>query len=460
MSHYDWYVLQVCKKFLDPDIFCEYDLADHPPGARRDAATCLFSIVKNTRLLIISFRGLLDARINRVLGFTFRATILRQSVFSPSEDWNGDINLSHTQLKKTALNERHRALGGRMIDFGGWDMPIQYPAGTIEEHLAVRTAAGIFDVSHMGEIEISGPGALELVQYVTSNDASKLADDQIQYTALTTLEGTFVDDILVHRFGSEHYFLCVNASNTDKDFDWIRSHAGGFDARVENISANYTQLAVQGPRAIEIIQTLTPVDLNSIRYYWFQRGVLDGIPAIIARTGYTGEDGVELYFDPAESGRIWDRILEAGKPHGLLPCGLAARNTLRLESKMALYGNDIDDTTTVLEADLGWICKLGKGDFIGRDALAAQKEQGLKRKLIGFEVIDKGIARDHNPIYIDGKECGIVTSGSPAPYLKKNIGMAYLPIERTSIGARFEIDVRGRRLTAEVVQTPFYKRVK
>ncbi len=347
-----------------------------------------------------------------------------------------------------------------MIDFGGWDMPIQYPAGTIEEHLAVRRAAGIFDVSHMGEIEISGPGALELVQHVTSNDASKLSDDQIQYTALTTPEGTFVDDILVHRFGAEDYFLCVNASNTDKDFDWIRSHAGGFDARVENVSANYTQLAVQGPRAIEIIQTLTPVDLNSISYYWFRRGDLEGIPAIIARTGYTGEDGVELYFDPAESERIWDRVLEAGKPHGLLPCGLAARNTLRLEAKMALYGNDIDDTTTVLEADLGWICKLGKGDFIGRDALAAQKELGLKRKLIGFEVIDRGIARDHNPIYIDGEEHGMVTSGSPAPYLKKNIGLAYLPIERTAVGTRFEIDVRGRRLTAEVVPTPFYKRVR
>ncbi len=367
--------------------------------------------------------------------------------------------MSKTQLKMTALNEAHRALGGRMIDFGGWDMPVQY-AGTIEEHMAVRTSAGIFDVSHMGELEIEGPQALELVQHVTSNDASKLADGQIQYTGLTTPEGTFVDDILVHRFSADHYFLCVNASNTDKDFEWIRGHSAGYDARLENVSSKYTQLAIQGPRAIEIVQKLTDVDLNSINYYWFARGIVDHVPAIIARTGYTGEDGCEIYFDPAESERIWNRLIEAGKPHGLQPCGLAARNTLRLEAKMALYGNDIDDTTTVLEADLGWICKLGKGDFIGRDALAAQKERGLTRKLVGFEVIDKGIARDHNPIYINGEQCGMVTSGSPGPYLKKNIGLAYLPIDQTAVGTRFEIDVRGRRLAAEVVPTPFYKRAK
>lgn len=345
-----------------------------------------------------------------------------------------------------------------MIDFGGWDMPVQYKAGTIEEHMAVRTAAGIFDVSHMGEIVIEGAGALDLVQHVTSNDASKLADGQIQYSGLTTPAGTFVDDILVHRFGADRYFLCVNASNTDKDFEWILSHAGGFDAEVRNVSAEYTQLAIQGPRAIEIMQTLTGVDLGSIKYYWFTEGKIDGVPAIIARTGYTGEDGVEIYFDPAESERIWKKILDTGAPAGLTPCGLAARNTLRLEAKMALYGNDIDDTTTVLEADLGWIFKPGKGDFIGRDALVAQKQSGLTRKLVGFEVIDKGIARDHNPVYIDGEESGMVTSGSPAPFLKKNIGLAYLPIDRTSIGSRFEIDVRGRRLAAEVVPTPFYKR--
>jgi aminomethyltransferase len=365
-----------------------------------------------------------------------------------------------SQLKKTALNDAHRTLGGRMIDFGGWDMPVQYTAGTIEEHMAVRSAVGLFDVSHMGEIEIRGPQALDLIQSLTTNDASALNDGQAQYSALTYPEGTFVDDILVHRFGPDHYFLCVNASNADKDFDWIRSHAGGFDVEPANVSASYTQLAIQGPKAIETLQPLTDVQLDAIKYYWFTSGNVDGIPAIIARTGYTGEDGFEIYFDPNESNRIWNRILESGRPRGILPCGLAARNTLRLEAKMALYGNDIDSTTTVLEADLGWICKLKKGDFIGRDRLLHQKEEGLTRKLVGFEMTDKGIARDHYPVFIDDREAGIVTSGSFAPYLKRSIGLAYLPIEHTSVGRAFEVDVRGRRLKAQVAQTPFYKRSK
>ncbi len=363
-----------------------------------------------------------------------------------------------SQLKKTALNDAHRRSGGRMIDFGGWDMPVQYTAGTIEEHMAVRTAVGLFDVSHMGELEIKGPQALDLVQHLTTNDASKLSDGQAQYSALTYPEGTFVDDILVHRFAPDHYFLCVNASNADKDYEWIREHAGDFDAESSNVSPNYTQLAIQGPKALEVLQPLTGVELAAIKYYWFTRGDVEGVPAIIARTGYTGEDGFEIYFEPNESDRIWNRILESGKPHGILPCGLAARNTLRLEAKMALYGNDIDDTTTVYEADLGWICKLNKGEFIGRDRLARQKEEGMTRKLIGFEVTDKGIARDHYPILINGEEAGMVTSGSHAPYLKKNIGLGYLPIEQSGIGSEFEVDVRGRRLAAQVVQTPFYKR--
>lgn len=365
--------------------------------------------------------------------------------------------MSSTQLKKTALNEAHRKQGGKMVDFGGWDMPVQY-SGTIAEHMAVRTAAGIFDVSHMGEIEIKGPQSLALVQHLTSNDASKLADGQIQYSGLMMPAGTFVDDILVHRFGPEHYFLCVNASNTDKDFDWIQSHAQGFDAEVTNLSPRYSQLAIQGPKALEIMQPLIDVELAPIKYYWFTTGHVDGVPAIIARTGYTGEDGVEIYFEPSESERIWDKILESGKPHGLIPCGLAARNTLRLEAKMALYGHEIDDTITALEADLGWICKLAKGDFIGRDRLVEQKETGLTRKLVGFEVTDKGIARDGYAAFIGGQQVGHVTSGSPAPFLKKNIGLAYLPIEHNSVGTKFEIDVRGRRLAAEVVPTPFYKR--
>jgi aminomethyltransferase len=365
-----------------------------------------------------------------------------------------------SQLKKTALNDAHRKLGGRMIDFGGWDMPVQYPAGTIEEHMAVRTAVGLFDVSHMGEIEIRGPEALELVQRLTTNDAGKLDDGQAQYAALTYPEGTFVDDILVHRFAPDHYFLCVNASNTDKDFAWIDGHALDYDAEAKNVSANYAQLAVQGPKALETLQPLTGVPLAAINYYWFARGDVDGVPAIIARTGYTGEDGFEIYVDPNESDRVWNKILESGEPRGILPCGLAARNTLRLEAKMALYGNDIDGATTVLEADLGWICKLNKGDFIGRDRLLQQKEEGLTRKLVGFEMTDKGVARDHYPIFIDDREAGVVTSGSFAPYLKKNIGLAYLPIEHTGVGTAFEVDVRGRRLAAQVVRTPFYKRSK
>ena len=368
--------------------------------------------------------------------------------------------MSNTTLKKTALNETHRRLGGKMIDFGGWDMPVQYPAGTIEEHLAVRTAAGIFDVSHMGEIEIRGPQALALVQRVTTNDASKLADGQAHYSGLLYPQGTFVDDILVHRFAEDHYFLCVNASNTPKDAAWIASHAGEFDCEARDVSADYSQIAVQGPAARSLLQPLCDVDLTSVKYYWFARGHVDGVPAIVAHTGYTGEDGFEIYLSPADAPRVWDSILDAGRPAGLLPCGLAARNTLRLEAKMALYGNDIDDTVTPYEADLGWIVKLDKGDFIGRDRLIEQKEKGIPRKLVGFEVRDKGIARDHCPVWIGGREVGQVTSGSPAPFLKKNIGLALLPTEHTAIGTALEIDVRGRRLAAEVVPTPFYKRSK
>src|SRR5262245_3997729 len=369
-------------------------------------------------------------------------------------------NLSTTLLKKTALNEAHKKFGGKMIDFGGWEMPVQYPAGTIEEHLAVRTAAGIFDVSHMGEIEIRGPRALELVQYVTTNDASKLNDGQAQYSALLYPQGTFVDDILVHRFAPDHYFLCVNASNAEKDFNWIAENSSGFDCEVKNTSAEYTQIALQGPRALEILQPLCKIDLSGMKYYSFARGSVDEIPAIIARTGYTGEDGFELYFAPSESERIWNRLIESGRPSGLLPCGLAGRNTLRLEAKMALYGNDIDDQTTPYEADLGWIVKLTKGEFLGRKPLDEQKEKGVTRKLVGFEVLDKGIARDHYPVYIEGKEVGIVTSGSPAPFLKKNIGLAYLPAQHAKFGTKIEIDVRGRRIAAEVVPTLFYKRSK
>jgi len=368
------------------------------------------------------------------------------------------ITAATQTLKKTALNKVHRALKAKMVDFGGWDMPVEY-SGIMDEHVKVRTAVGMFDVSHMGEIDIRGKEALALVQQVTSNDASKLADGQIQYSGLTTLEGTFVDDVLVHRFQPDHYFFCVNASNSDKDFAWIAQN-NRFDTEVKNVSADYTQLAIQGPRALSVVQRLTSADLSSIKYYWFIRGKVDGVDALIARTGYTGEDGFEIYFDPAESERVWNRIMEVGAPEGIAPIGLGARNTLRLEAKMALYGNDIDETTTVLEADLGWICKLQKGDFNGRAVLAKQKEEGVKRILVGFEMMEPGIAREHYPVLINGQPAGHVTSGSPGPFLKKNIGLAYVPIEFSSVGTGLQIQIRTRLVPAKVVPTPFYKRPK
>lgn len=368
--------------------------------------------------------------------------------------------MSEQSLKRTALNAAHRALGAKMVDFAGWDMPVEY-AGLVAEHMAVRTAAGLFDVSHMGEIEVRGPQALECVQAVTCNDASKLADGQIQYSALMHPAGTFVDDILVHRFAADHYFICVNASNADKDFDWMRRHAGGFDAEICDVSAQYAQLALQGPRAIEIVQPLIATDLSALKYYRFVRAVeLFGAPVMITRTGYTGEDGVEIYCADDMAETIWNGLLAAGAPKGLTPAGLGARNTLRLEAKMALYGHEIDDTTTVLEADLGWICKLDKGDFLGADALRRQKAEGVRRKLVGFEVADRAPVRDGYALVANGQEVGRVTSGSPSPFLKKNIGLAYLPVELTAVGSEFFALVRGRETPCRVVATPFYQRKK
>ena len=367
--------------------------------------------------------------------------------------------LTEPTLKHTALHAAHRRAGGKLVPYAGWEMPVTY-AGTIDEHLAVRTAVGLFDVSHMGEVEIRGPQALQCVQHLTTNDASKLHIGQAQYAGLLYPSGGFVDDLLVHKLSDEHYLLCINAGNTDKDFAWIAQHAAAFDVEAVNTSPNYTQLALQGPQALAVLQPLVDVELSGIKYYWFTHGHVDGVPALIARTGYTGEDGFELYFDPNESERIWDKLLAAGKEHGIQPCGLAARNTLRLEAKMALYGNDIDDTTTPLEADLAWIVKWQKGDFIGRDALVKQKEEGITRKLVGFEMIERGIAREHYPIWIGDTQVSQVSSGSPAPFLKKNLGLAYLPLAHTAIGTQFEIEIRGKRATAQVVETPFYKRAK
>ncbi len=345
-----------------------------------------------------------------------------------------------------------------MVEFAGWDMPVQY-AGPMPEHLAVRNRAGIFDVSHMGEVEIKGPTAEETIQRVTCNDVRRLAIGQIHYSALITPKGTFVDDILVHRMGQNHFFLCVNASNQIKDYEWIRDHAvAGSDVVFR--SDDFSQIAVQGPRTLEILEPLTEVKLAAIGYYWFAWGKFAGVEALITRTGYTGEDGFELYIHPDHAEAIWLRIMESGERAGIQPAGLAARNTLRLEAKMALYGNDIDDTTTVLEADLGWICKLDKGDFIGRDVLLKQRAEGVSRRLIGFEMVGRGIARDHYPIDLDGQPCGHVTSGSPAPFLQKNIGLAYLPKDRCAVGTEFNVIVREKPVAARVVPTPFYKRAK
>ncbi|HKO96969.1 MAG TPA: glycine cleavage system aminomethyltransferase GcvT [Pyrinomonadaceae bacterium] len=366
-------------------------------------------------------------------------------------------------IKRTPLNAVHRAMGGRMVDFGGWDMPVQYPAGTVEEHLRTRNHSGLFDVSHMGEIDVRGADAIAFVNSITSNDVTKLVDGQAQYSALTTPEGTVIDDLLVYRFAADHLLLVVNAGTTEKDWEWINSHKRDESVELKNVSSDYCQLALQGPDALEILQSLTQVPLSEIKYYHFTEGEVDGVPAIVSRTGYTGEDGFEVYAAADKAEQLWKKILEAGNhgsDNGVIPCGLAARNTLRLEAGMALYGHEIDETTTLLEANLGWICKLGKGDFVGREALAKQKEDGIAKRLVGFEVTERGIARDVQEVLINGARVGRVTSGSPAPYLKKNIGMAYVPVEFANEGQEIQIDVRGRLVGGKIVKTPFYKRAR
>ena len=360
------------------------------------------------------------------------------------------------ELRKTALNSRHRQLGAKMVNFGGWEMPLEY-LGILAEHEAVRTRAGLFDVSHMGEIEIRGVQALDLVQQVSCNNAAKLAVGQAHYSGLMTERGTFVDDLLVHKISDIHYLLCVNAANQEHDFEHIKAN-NKFDAKVENAGPRYSQLAIQGPKAKEILQRVTPVSLDSIHYYHFAFGQVRGVDCLIARTGYTGEDGFEIYFDPGHSEKLWDELMKAGEPAGLLPCGLGARNTLRLEAGMCLYGHEIDEATTPLEAGLGWICKLDKGPFLGSDVLNEQKRCGMDRRLVGFEMLDKRIGRDAYPVLIDGREAGRVTSGSPAPFLKKNIGMAYVPSTTGAAGTKLEISIRGQAAPAQIVVLPFYKR--
>jgi aminomethyltransferase len=365
---------------------------------------------------------------------------------------------SPAPLKATPLNAIHRATGARMVDFGGWDMPVQY-SGVIDEHNTVRNAVGLFDVSHMGEIEIRGAEAIQCADSLTTNAVSKLKTGQAHYSGLLYEHGGFVDDILVHRVADNHIFICVNASNQEKDYEHIRA-ANKFNAVVEFSSGKYAQLAIQGPRALDTLQRLTAVRLDEIRYYWFTDGEVSGTPARIARTGYTGEDGFEIYIAPAEAPRIWKEILQAGQEFGIKPIGLGARNTLRLESKMALYGHEIHASITPFEAGLGWIVKLDKGEFVGRGALARQKEQGVRRKLIGFEMRGRGIARDGYEVCVDGAPAGWVTSGSPSPTLNKNIGLCYLPVEQARAGRAIQVMIRNQPVDAETVETPFYKRAK
>jgi aminomethyltransferase len=361
-------------------------------------------------------------------------------------------------LFETPLVDRHRQAGGKLVEFAGWRMPVQY-AGVLQEHRAVRTDAGLFDVSHMGEILVSGPSAESYLQRLTPNDVAKLRPGRVHYSGLLTEAGTYVDDLLVYRLGEEQFLLVVNAANRAKDWAWLESHHQR-EVELEDVSERYGLLALQGPKAAEILAGLTTTDLGQLGYYRFVEGGVAGRQALISRTGYTGEDGFELYLAPDDTPSVWDRLLETGSPAGLVPAGLGTRDTLRLEAGMALYGHDIDESTTPLEAGLGWVVKLAKGDFIGRDALLAQKTQGLKRELIGFEISGRGIARQGHQVRVNGQVLGAVTSGSWSPTFEKALGMAYVPSEMTAPGTPLAIDIRGKEVAATVVELPFYRRAK
>jgi aminomethyltransferase len=368
--------------------------------------------------------------------------------------------------RKTALNPVHRAMGARMVEFNGWEMPVEYPSagGIIAEHNAVRTGAGVFDVSHMGDIRLAGPEALAAVQHISMNVASRLALGQAQYSALLYPQGTFVDDVVVHRLGEDEYLLVINAGTREKDFAWVRDHTRQFDCKVENLSDAFTQIAIQGPKAVDLLQKLTDAHLSAVKFYWVTRGTVCGLKNIlIARTGYTGEDGFEIYVpaDDETSRRVWNETLQAGEEVGVVPCGLGSRNTLRLEAKLPLYGHEISDAINVWEAGLDRFCKMEKPDFLGRAALEKARAEGLKRTLVGLEMVDRGIARDGYRVLDNaGGEIGYVTSGSPAPFLKKNIALAYVPPEFIALGTELKVEIRGQGVKAIVVTTPFYKRPK
>jgi aminomethyltransferase len=371
-------------------------------------------------------------------------------------------------VRKTALNAVHRQMGAKMVDFNGWDMPVEYPAsigcGIVNEHMAVRTGVGIFDVSHMGDIRLAGREALAAVQHISMNDASRLAIGQAQYSALLYPQGTFVDDVIVHRLAEDEYLLVINAGTREKDFNWVRDNTRQFDCKLEHLSDDFTQIAIQGPKAVDVLQKLTDANLSAVKFYWVARGTLSGLKNILlGRTGYTAEDGFEIYIpsDEQTSARVWYEILEAGKEFGVVPCGLGARNTLRLEGNLSLYGHEISDTINVWEAGLDRFCKMEKPDFIGRAALEKAKADGLKKTLVGLEMVDRGIARDGYKVLDAARsEIGYVTSGSPAPFLKKNIALAYVPPEQAAIGNTLLVEVRGQGVKAQVVPAPFYKRPK
>jgi aminomethyltransferase len=372
--------------------------------------------------------------------------------------------------RKTPLNALHRRLSAKMVNFGGWDMPVEYPSGggLVAEHKAVRGAVGLFDVSHMGDIRIHSRrtpgGALAAVQHLTMNDASRLAIGQAQYSAMLYPEGTFVDDVIVHRLGQDEFLLVINAGTREKDVNWVRRNTGNFDCTVEDLSDKYTQLAIQGPRAVDLLSKLTDTNLNMVKNYWFTHGTVCGLPNIlIARTGYTGEDGFEIYIPShvATSERVWHTVIDAGKEYGILPCGLGARNTLRLEAKMALYEHEISDKINVWEAGLDRYCKMEKGEFIGRAALDEERKAGLMRTLVGLEMVERGIARDGYRCFNEsGEAIGVVTSGSPSPTLCKNIALAYVPPTSSAVGTTIYVEIRQQKCKAQVVATPFYKRLK
>jgi aminomethyltransferase len=379
-------------------------------------------------------------------------------------------------VRKTALNAVHREMGAKMVEFNGWEMPVEYPAaigcGIVNEHIAVRTGIGVFDVSHMGDIRLAGPEALAAVQHISMNDASRLAIGQAQYSALLYPQGTFVDDVIVHRLSEDEYLLVINAGTREKDFGWVRDrvhdrvheNARQFNCVVENLSDDFTQIAIQGPKAVDVLQKLTTADLSAVKFYWVTRGTLSGMKNILmGRTGYTAEDGFEIYIpsDESTSARVWREILEAGKEFGAVPCGLGARNTLRLEGCLSLYGHEISDAINVWEAGLDRFCKMEKPEFIGRAALEKAKSAGLKRTLVGLQMVERGIARDGYKILDDGgREIGYVTSGSPAPFLKKNIALAYVPLAQAAVGTNLKVEIRGQGVKAQVVPMPFYKRPK